>query len=414
MEIKGGINEKEKNETIDDKSDDKSEDKNLKNTHIKKIIGKNEFSKFKQKSKDKLNDENRNKTLRCLNCFSIPFLVLNNSTHTVKINCNQGHNISMDVKDYLEKGYTNNFYNQICSQCKSKIDVLSERKNYYCQECNEIFCNTCIKNHNVIFNNSLGDAQNAVHHYINLDKYDTTCILHNETFGYFCNDCNINICQYCYTGKHKTHKIIDLDDVNLKRKEIKKIKDYCNTEKENLMLAASLIKKIILRIKKEIKKILEYKQAELNFKEKLIKIYEKKIDNYNIIKNLKSLLFNVSPFIIDNKNSYIEQLNYFYDYINKDLEKLKKEQFNVKESSPSINSQHVKVKESNSSINSRLTTINNENKINKINSNKELNNFINDVKSEDLNKKKQKYVKIKIKSYDKTDNKKQKLEKNIV
>ena len=62
----------------------------------------------------------------------------------VKINCNQGHNFSMDLKDYLQKGYINNFYNQICSQRKTRIDVLTERKNYFCKECNEIFCRTCI------------------------------------------------------------------------------------------------------------------------------------------------------------------------------------------------------------------------------------------------------------------------------
>ena len=405
--MEGPIDEKDKNETIEDKSDDKSEDKNSK-VHIKKIIGKNDFFKFKQKSMDKLNEESRNKTFRCLNCFSIPFLLLNPSTHTVKLNCNQGHNNSMDIKDFLEKGYTNNFYNQICSQCKLKIDVLSERKNYYCQECNEIFCKTCIKNHNLIFNNSNSDAQNSVHHYINLDKYDTTCILHNETFGYFCKDCNINICQYCYTGKHKIHKVIDLDDITLKKKEIKKIKDYYNTEKENLMLASSLIKKIIIKIKKEIKKILEYKEAELNFKENLIKIYEKKVDNFNIIKNLKSVLFNASPFIIDNKNSYLEQLNYFYDYINNNLEKLKKDKIIVKDNSSSIINRQLKVKESNSSINSRLTTTNNENKIiKKLNSNLELNNILNDLKNEDLSKNKKK--EIKIKSYDKSDNNKRKL-----
>ena len=395
MEIKDETYEKEKSEI----TDDKSEDKKIKISHIKKIMpmeDKNEFYKYTPKSPENLNEESKNKTFRCLNCFSIPFLLLNQSTHTIKINCNHGHNISMDIKNYLEKGYINNFYNQICSQCKSKIDVLSERKNYYCKECNEIFCRACIKNHNLIFNNN--NNQNLVHHFINLDKFDTTCILHNETFGFFCIECNKNICQYCYSGKHKMHKIIDLDDINLKRKEVKKIKDNLNIEKENLVLASSIIKKILLKIKKEIKKILEYKEAELNFKENLIKIYEKKIDNYNIIKNIKSLLFNTSPFIIDNKNSYLEQLNYFYDYMNKDLEISKKNTLNIKDTNSSITSRHIKIKESDSSINSRLTIINNEKTIiNKLNSNKELNKTLNDIKSEDLNKKNQKN-KVKVKS----------------
>ena len=281
---------------------------------------------------DQIIEESKDKCLRCLNCFSIPLLLYNNTTHSIKISCNQKHNISIDIKDYLKKGFTNNFYNQICSQCKSKVDVSMEKKYYYCKECNEIFCRTCIKSHNLIFNNNNNNDEENVHHFINLEKFDTTCILHNETFDYYCLDCNENICQYCSHSQHKGHKTLELDDTNLKRKEFTKIKDYLNLEKESLNIASSLMKKLIIRIKKEIKTILEYKDAELKFKENIIKIYEKKIDNYNIIQNVKNLLFNHSPFVIDSKKSYIEQLNYFYEYMNKDSTKIK-----TKKSSPSSN-----------------------------------------------------------------------------
>ena len=340
-----------------------------------------------EKKNETIKGESKNSCLRCLNCLSIPLLLLNNSTHTVKINCNQGHNFSMDIKDYLQKGYINNFYNQICSQCKTRIDVLTERKNYFCKECNEIFCRTCIKSHNLIFNNN---NQNSVHHFINLEKYDTTCVYHNETYGFFCEDCNLNICTYCYKNKHRNHNIFDLDDINLKRKQIKKIKDNFNIEKENLNLASSSIKKIILKIKREIKKILEFKEEELKFKEDIIKIYENKIDNFIIIKNVKNLLFNTSSFIIDSKTSNLEQLNYFYDYINKDLEKLKM----------------MQAKESNSSIISKITNKNvsdNETKnISKLLSNKTINNIKSD---EEMSKKSKNNSKNKVKSHDKTKKK---------
>ena len=391
MEMKDETLTKEKNKINENKDESK-----------KMNISKNKQS-FSQQDKSTITDngekqneiikgESKNNCLRCLNCLSIPLLSLNYSTHTIKINCNQGHNFSMDIKDYLQKGYINNFYNQICSQCKSRIDVLNERKNYFCKECNEIFCRTCIKSHNLIFNNN--ENQNSVHHFMNLEKYDTTCVYHNETYGYFCEDCNINICQYCFKNKHKTHNIMDLDDINLKRKQIKKIKDNFNVEKENLNLASSLIKKIILKIKREIKKIIEYKEAELKFKEDIIKIYENKIDNYIIIKNIKNLLFNFSPFTIDNKTSNIEQLNYFYDYINKDLEKLK----------------IMQAKESNSSIISKMTNKNisdNESKtISKLFSNNTINKIINNDKSdEETSKKSKNNSKNKVKSHDKTKKK---------
>lgn len=375
----------------------KKEEKNLNIIYNKKNI--NEADKLNNFDLDnKSDEESKNKCLRCLNCFSIPLLLINYTTHAVKINCNQGHNISMDIKDYIEKGYMNNFYNQICSQCKSKIDILTERKNYFCKECNEIFCRTCIKNHNLIFNNNNDNQnKNIVHHFINLEKYDTTCILHNETYGYFCLDCKMNICQYCFHSKHKLHKVVDLDDINLKRKEIKKIKENYSIEKENLKLAGDVFKKLIIKIKKEIKKIFEYKEAELKFKENIIKIYEKKIDNYNIIKNIKNLLFNNCLFVIDNKSSSIEQLNYFYDYLNKDYEKINKKELIKKESNSSIISKLTNKYTSENDINYI------KNKINIEVNNEILNKTINDDKIEE-NKNKDN-LNNKVKSYDKTINK---------
>ena len=379
MEMRERSIEKERKDTIDDKSEETSKKKSLK----KKNNLDNE--KNKEMSTEIPQEESKNKSLRCLNCFSIPLIFLNHTTHTVKINCNLGHNISMDIKDYLEKGYSNNFYNQICSQCKSKIDYLNERKNYYCKECNEIFCKNCIKSHNLIFNNN-NDSQSLVHHYINLEKYDTTCVLHNETYDYYCLECNKNICQYCYYSQHKVHKIVDLDEIILRRKELKRIRDNFNLEKENLALANQIIKKLLVKIKRETNKILEYKEAELKFKESIIKIYERKVDNYNIIKNMRNLLFNTSPFNIDKNTTYIDQLNFFYDYITKDLAKLNQETFS---------------KKSYSSINSRFT---NDNKSNsrepekKSQNNDDKNEFQNNIDNENN----EIHNKNKVKSYDKT------------
>ena len=347
--------------------ENKSEDKFIKVSHHKKSSTKVETIENPEEV------ESNNKTLRCLNCFSIPLLFLNHSTHSMRLKCESGHNISIDAKDYVENGFVNNFYNQICSQCKTKIDVLTEKKNYYCKECNEIFCRTCIKNHNMIFNNN--DNQNLVHHFINLEKYDTTCVWHNETYDYFCLECNKNICQYCYYSKHKMHKVVDLDDIILKRKELKKIKDNFKMEKENLNLVSQLLKKLFIKLKKEINKILEYKEAELKFKENTINIYEKKIDNYFIIKNIKNLLFNTCIINIDKNSTYMEQLNYLYEYLNKDLTKVNQNTLDSKKSNSSLNSRLTKGNLSHDKSGNKLNTISSidkkekQNKLNNDNSN---------------------------------------------
>ena len=79
---------------------------------------------------------------------------------------------------------------------------------------------------------------------VNLDKFDTTCILHNETYDYYCSDCRKNICQYCLDEFHNDHNLIDLDDINLKRKEIKRIKENFIKEKENKVTPFGFISKM--------------------------------------------------------------------------------------------------------------------------------------------------------------------------
>ena len=366
--------------------ENRSEDKFSKDFHHKKSISKVETIENQEEE-----EESNNKSLRCLDCFSIPLLFLNHSTHSMKLKCESGHNISIDVRDYVEKGFAHNFYNQICSQCKTKIDVLTEKKNYYCKECNEIFCRTCIKNHNLIFNNN--DNQNLVHHFINLEKFDTTCVLHNETYDYFCLECNKNICQYCYYSKHKMHKMIDLDDIILKRKELKRIKDNFKMEKENLNLVSQLLKKLIIKLKKEINKILEYKEAELKFKESTINIYEKKIDNYYIIKNIKNLLFNTCLIHIDKNSTYLEQLNYLYEYLNKDLTKVSQDALASKKSNSSLNSRLTKGNLSQDKSGNKLKKIirkDKKEKQNKFNSDNSKSHSKNKVKSYDKVKHKNK------------------------
>ena len=92
--------------------ENRSEDKFSKDFHHKKSISKVETIENQEEE-----EESNNKSLRCLDCFSIPLLFLNHSTHSMKLKCESGHNISIDVRDYVEKGFAHNFYNQICSQC---------------------------------------------------------------------------------------------------------------------------------------------------------------------------------------------------------------------------------------------------------------------------------------------------------
>ena len=287
------------------------------NSTNRNISNNNFFSKesVKVNSNMRLSDSNielnieepKIKDLRCLNCYLIPFLTLNSDSHSININCNFGHSTSIGIEEYLIQGYDNNFNNLACSKCKTKI--LKNEKNYvYCKECSELLCKNCIKKHNNLYEDN--------HHMVNLDKFDTTCILHNETYDYFCIDCKKNICQYCFDEFHNEHRLVDLDDINLKRKEIKKIKENFLKEKENYLNIPKILNELIIKLKREIDMIVNNVKNEIKFKESIINTYENKIDNYNAIMNLKNLGFNAEPFIIDKNINILENLINLMKYLN--------------------------------------------------------------------------------------------------
>jgi len=210
-----------------------------------------------------VNEDFKNKDLRCINCYLIPFISLNSTTHSVNLNCNFGHSQNLTLEEYLQKGYENNFINKFCTKCK--IQVLKNDKNFlYCKECSEILCEGCIEKHDNIYADS--------HHMINIDKFDTTCILHNETYDCFCLDCKKNICQFCSTGFHKEHKLIDLDDIHFKRKEIKKIKENFTKEKEIYDNISNIFIELINKLKDEMDKTLKKIKNEIKFKESIMKL----------------------------------------------------------------------------------------------------------------------------------------------
>ncbi len=262
-----------------------------------------------------VNEDFNNKDLRCINCYLIPFISLNSTTHSVNLNCNFGHSQNLTLEEYLQKGYENNFINKFCTKCK--IQVLKNDKNFlYCKECSEILCEGCIEKHDNIYADS--------HHMINIDKFDTTCILHNETYDCFCLDCKKNICQFCSTGFHKEHKLIDLDDIHFKRKEIKKIKENFTKEKEIYDNISNIFIELINKLKDEMDKTLKKIKNEIKFKESIINTYETKVDNYNAIINMKNLVFNIKPFVIDNNITIFENIINLMNFLNMNTEKINK------------------------------------------------------------------------------------------
>ena len=280
---------------------------NNNNIFMSKDLNKQSLSNILSESNMELNlDEYKNKDFRCLTCYLIPFLTLNAPTNLIDINCNFGHTNKINLEEYLQSGYNNNFNNLSCSKCKAQF-VKNEKIFMYCKECSEIVCDKCIIKHNNMFED---------HHMVNSDKYDTTCILHNETYDYFCLDCKKNICQYCSDDFHSGHNLVDLDDVIFKRKEIKNIKENFMKERENYLNIPNIFNELVIKLKQDLDKIMINIKNQIKFKQSIINTYENKVDNYNAIINLKNLLFNRNPFVIDKNKTTIDNMINLMKYAN--------------------------------------------------------------------------------------------------
>ena len=274
---------------------------------ISKDLNKPPLSNILSDSNMELNlDEYKNKDFRCLTCYLIPFLTLDPPTNLIDINCNYGHTKKINLEEYLQSGYNNNFINLCCSKCKAQF-IKNENIFMYCKECSEIVCDKCIIKHNNMFDD---------HHMINSDKYDTTCILHNETYDYFCLDCKKNICQYCSDDFHSEHHMVDLDDIIFKRKEIKNIKENLKKERENYLNVPYIFNDLVIKLKQDLDKIMINIKNQIIFKQSIINTYENKVDNYNAILNLKNLVFNLNPFVIDKNISTIDNIINLMKYAN--------------------------------------------------------------------------------------------------
>ena len=373
--------------------DDKTQNNQNRNTSSNKILNTNSNS-LVSKEIDKATsdvrlsdsnleynmDESKNKDLRCLSCYLIPFLTLNSPAHTVNVNCNFGHSTTVNIEEYLQHGFDNNFSNLACSKCKTEI--LRNKKNFvYCKECSELLCKNCLKKHDDLYEEN--------HHLVHLDKFDTTCILHNETYDYFCSDCKKNICQYCCDEFHNEHKLIDLDDINLKRKEIKKIKENFAKEKENYLNIPKILNELVSKLKEDIDKIINNISNEIKFKESIINTYESKLDNYNAIINFKNLKFNTEPFTINKDMNNLENIIELIKYLNLNENKANDEKKDkLQKSSDKIKLKKKKVvsksgsskKVNKNSSQTKANEANNNNVANENANNKE--NNTNNVKNE--------------------------------
>ena len=234
---------------------------------------------------------------RCLKCNLICSLKLNylNGYPKFQYECENKHIGNITLKDYLKEYNKYTLSNEKCNECnKNQIEVKGNM--FYCLKCNKFLCNLCeikhsVTNHNMIF----------------IQKYDSICKLHSNSYSFYCIQCKNNLCNYCYL-QHKSHNIINLSEFNYsdesKNKLKEKIKDI-----ENKINNLDIIKQNIIF---QIDKFKELSELEIKMLKILFYSYEYEENqnnlNYNIIKNLKEF---------ENKSNIIQIYEEIYDKSNK-------------------------------------------------------------------------------------------------
>ena len=141
------------------------------------------------------------------------------------------------------------------------------------------------------------------HNIIKYDQKNYICPKHNDFFIKYCEDCNINMCFSC-GNDHSQHKAINLmdiiPDIEQSKKRLKEIKSEID-------ILTNQVNEII----NQLNKFLEVMNTYYEMNNTIIKKYEVKNRNYQILKNINEINNN------DKINEKIKKINQHNDIIDK-------------------------------------------------------------------------------------------------
>ena len=141
----------------------------------------------------------------------IPRIKINLETLTINSFCEGGHSGQYDAKDFYKKFIDQRFElkEDTCSLCNRENECPDEIVYRYCNECNQVLCRKCEKEHKPKF---------PEHHLFNsLKNLSSTCEKHLKLFSHFCEDCFKNLCDECYIEHNDLnigHLIKDIEIIN--------------------------------------------------------------------------------------------------------------------------------------------------------------------------------------------------------
>ena len=266
------------------------------------------------------------------------------------IYCHKNHNDIMNETNNFINTYQNDTKNLSINEIKNDFFYyFNENKIFYCNICKSIVCQKCKKFHKIycdlddkeknddIYSNSISkeinyesykeiknlieeklvDYENEIKlnkQFMPLYMYDTYCKKHKKIFNYYCENCQLNLCNECLN--HNNHNILNWMDIDslwiLKQEEITR-------EKNELNNISKKVNDYINILSRHLNNLIQNLKDVICFKEKIL-INSKYINNnYNIYKNLKNIQFNIKIFDeekYEKENNVIEKLSILCEYLN--------------------------------------------------------------------------------------------------
>ena len=266
------------------------------------------------------------------------------------IYCHKNHNDIMNETTNFINTYQNDTKNLSINEIKNDFFYyFNENKIFYCNICKSIVCQKCKKYHKIycdlddkeniddIYSNSISkeinyesykeiknlieekliDYENEIKlnkQFMPLFMYDTYCKKHKKIFNYYCENCQLNLCNECLN--HNNHNILNWMDIDslwiLKQEEITR-------EKNELNNISKKVNDYINILSRHLNNLIQNLKDVICFKEKIL-INSKYINNnYNIYKNLKNIQFNIKIFDeekYEKENNVIEKLSILCEYLN--------------------------------------------------------------------------------------------------
>ena len=217
---------------------------------------------------DVVQEFSKSKDIICPKCYECCQIKFSNFSICL-FGCSKNHATFLKPKEFYNSQNIN-ITNIICEKCKVKNKANSPNNEFYrCLTCNTNLCLLCKSIHQLD------------HNIINYEQKNYICNKHHEHFIKYCYDCHENICYNCDV-EHKNHNKLLLNDIT---PNINELTNYLQEMKKEIDIFNKYIKELINQLNDLIEEVNAY--YEIN--NSIIKDYEMKNRNYQILESIKQI-----------------------------------------------------------------------------------------------------------------------------